>query len=133
MVEHHHVAIALICRDDRWLVQRRREGGHLAGTWEFPGGKVESGESVEAALVREVAEEVGIMVATLHPLPVIDHDYGDRRVTLHPFLCSATGGAVGREGQSLCWLTVKELSRLEIPAANRVLLPQMEEHPGTDS
>jgi len=131
MVEHHLVAIALIRRHDRWLVQRRREGDHLAGVWEFPGGKVEPGEAVETALYREVAEEVGVALTVLRPLPEIDHDYGDRRVTLHPFLCSATGEAVGREGQPLCWLTVEEIARLEIPAANRALLPEMEERPGT--
>jgi len=121
-VEHHHVAIALIRRRGRWLVQRRRDGDHLAGTWEFPGGKVEPGESTEAALAREVAEEVGIAVTILQPLPVIDHDYGDRWVTLHPFLCSATGEAVSSEGQPLRWVTMEELGRLSIPEANRELI-----------
>jgi len=120
-VGHHHVAIALIRRHDRWLVQRRREGEHLAGIWEFPGGKVEPGESTEAALAREVAEEVGIAVTIVRPLPVIDHDYGDRRVTLHPFLCSTTGEAEGNEGQQLQWVTPEELARLPIPEANREL------------
>ncbi len=131
-MEHHHVAIALIRRDGRWLVQRRGDGGHLAGRWEFPGGKVEPGESTEAALAREVTEEVGIAVVILRSLPAIDHDYGDRRVTLHPFMCAATGEAVGREGQQLRWFTAEELSRLSIPAANRALLPEMEGRPGAD-
>jgi len=132
-VEHHHVAIALIHHHGRWLVQQRGDGGHLAGAWEFPGGKVEPGESVESALHREVAEEVGIAVTILRPAPPVDHDYGDRRVTLHPFLCApATGEAVGREGQPLCWLTVEEIARLEIPAANQALLSEMEERPGTE-
>lgn len=121
-MEHLHVAIALIRRDGRWLVQRRRAGGHLAHTWEFPGGKIEAGESAEAALVREVAEEVGITVTILRRLAAIDYDYGDCRVTLHPFLCAATGEAVGREAQPLCWITPEGLARLDIPEANRALI-----------
>ncbi len=121
-MEHLHVAIALIRRDGRWLVQQRREGGHLAGRWEFPGGKVEAGECVEAALHREVAEEVGIAVVVLQTLAPIDHDYVDRRVTLHPFVCAAIGEAAGREAQRLRWVALEELARLETPEANRALI-----------
>ncbi len=119
---HDHVAVALIGRHGRWLVQQRRAGVHLAGLWEFPGGKVGAGESIEEALRREVIEEVGVAVASLRPLRAVEHDYGDRRVTLHPFLCTTDGEPRGCEGQPLRWVTVEELTRLPTPAANHTFV-----------
>ncbi|HBB41021.1 MAG: 8-oxo-dGTP diphosphatase MutT [Nitrospirae bacterium CG18_big_fil_WC_8_21_14_2_50_70_55] len=125
-MDHHHVAIALISRHGRWLVQQRRAGVPLAGSWEFPGGKVEAGESGATALLREVMEEVGMAVTIDRALPPLTHDYADRRVTLHPFVCTATDAPVACEGQLLRWVTAEELANLEIPAANRALLSHLQ-------
>ncbi|RMF87229.1 MAG: (deoxy)nucleoside triphosphate pyrophosphohydrolase, partial [Nitrospirae bacterium] len=85
-------------------MQRRPAGRPLASTWEFPGGKVEVGETLQAAVARECREEVGCAVAVVRPLPPIRYRYPHARVTLHPFLCRPLGAAVPREGQRLRWL-----------------------------
>jgi len=127
-----HVAIALIERDGRWLVQRRPPGKHLAGTWEFPGGKVAAGERARDAVVREVREELGLCVAIDAALPTVDHDYGERQVVLHPIVCHIVDGIPAAvEGQVICWMTPAALAQLPIPAANRRLvedLPRLGRH-----
>ena len=117
------VAIALICRRRRWLVQRRRLGQHLAGKWEFPGGKVADGETPEAALHREVREELAVDIEVVEALPVVGHDYPDRRVVLHPFLCRLADGTPSAvDGQAIRWVDLDELSALPTPEANQGLV-----------
>ena len=126
------VAIALIEADGRWLVQQRPAGRHLAGTWEFPGGKVASGETAREAVAREVREELGLQVAIDAALPVVRHDYPDRQVVLHPFICHVVDGTpAALEGQAIRWVTAEALASLPIPAANRALvesLPRLGRH-----
>jgi mutator protein MutT len=114
------VALALIRRGERWFLQRRAPGNPvLPGLWEFPGGKVEGGESLEAALERELQEETGLDLLTARSCTVLD---GTPR--LHPFLVEAEGepSTVLAWG----WFTVEEMLRLPIPPMNRALLERLD-------
>jgi 8-oxo-dGTP diphosphatase len=101
-----------VLRDDsgRVLISQRPEGKHAAGFWEFPGGKIHSGESPLQALCRELAEEIGIVVSAAMPLMSFRHDYPERVVELHVFEVSRYAGEPhGLEGQALRWVSVDEL------------------------
>lgn len=120
-----HVAVAVVVRNGRVLIARRPDQAHQGGLLEFPGGKVEQGESVQQALVREIAEETGLKVPedSLEPVIGIRHDYGDKRVFLDVWSShEAAGDAVGREGQPIAWLTPAELKDDDFPAANRPII-----------
>ncbi|WP_137818111.1 Nudix family hydrolase [Pseudomonas sp. 2FG] len=109
--------------DGRVLLARRPEDKHQGGLWEFPGGKVEEGESVPAALQRELAEELGIQVSTARPLIQVQHDYADKHVLLDVWEVSAFSGEPhGAEGQPLAWVSAKQLADYEFPAANRPIV-----------
>ncbi|MEO7387325.1 MAG: 8-oxo-dGTP diphosphatase MutT [Gammaproteobacteria bacterium] len=95
----------------RILIAQRPPGGHVGGFWEFPGGKLKDGESVEAALARELREELGIDVEAATPFMAYRHEYPERRVELHVFLVERYAGEPqGVEGQPLRWVTVAELA-----------------------
>ncbi|MFN7173803.1 MAG: (deoxy)nucleoside triphosphate pyrophosphohydrolase [Thermaurantiacus tibetensis] len=118
----------LVDGEGRVLVTERPEGREMAGLWEFPGGKVEPGESPEAALVRELAEELGIQTAEscLAPCGFASHAYDRARVVLLAFaLRKWQGVPAAREGQRLQWLPVPALFRLAMPPADRPLLGQI--------
>ncbi|MDD2051458.1 Nudix family hydrolase [Pseudomonas putida] len=119
-----HVAAAVIRGlDGRILIARRADTQHQGGLWEFPGGKVEAGESVEVALARELSEELGIGVTTARPLIAVRHDYPDKQVLLDVWEVSAfTGEPHGAEGQPLAWVTARELSDYAFPAANQPIV-----------
>ncbi|MDC0664068.1 Nudix family hydrolase [Marinobacter sp. SS21] len=120
-----HVAVAVIRRGERVLIARRPDHVHQGGLLEFPGGKVEPGETVQAALVREIHEETGLVVApdSLRPVIGIRHDYGDKRVFLDVWSTAAvTGEAHGREGQEVGWLPLADLRDADFPAANRPII-----------
>ncbi len=119
-----HVAAAVIRgADKRILIARRADTQHQGGLWEFPGGKVEEGESVRAALARELAEELAITVTTARPLIKVQHDYPDKQVLLDVWEVSAfTGEPHGAEGQPLAWVTARELPNYEFPEANRPIV-----------
>jgi len=121
----HVVAAALIDVDGRVLVAQRPAGKHLAGTWEFPGGKIEPGETPETALVRELREELGIDTATscLAPAGFASHAYAEFHLILLLFGCRKwTGTPRGREGQAVRWVRAPELFSLDMPPADRPLL-----------
>jgi len=110
-----------IIRDDsgRILVNQRRPGTHLAGFWEFPGGKRHSGEGREAALTRELHEELGIDVVAAVPLLSLHHEYSDRRVHLDVWtVLEFTGAPRSREAQVIDWVAVDALSSLELLPAD---------------
>jgi 8-oxo-dGTP diphosphatase len=118
-------AAALVDRDGRVLVAQRPAGKHLAGTWEFPGGKLEPGEAPEAALVRELAEELGIdtTASCLAPCGFASHSYEAFHLVLLLFACRKwTGTPHGRQGQAVKWVRVPELFALDMPPADRPLL-----------
>lgn len=119
-----HVAVGVV-RDaqGKVLVARRHAHLHQGGLWEFPGGKVEPGETVEQALRRELQEEVAIEVLRATPLLNLRHDYGDRRVRLDVWRVDEfAGSAIGREAQPIYWATPQELLTLDFPAANRPIV-----------
>lgn len=115
-----HVAVGVIRGDGGdILIAQRAKHAHQGGLWEFPGGKVESGESVQEALCRELKEEVGIEVRAAAPLIKVRHDYGDRRVLLDVWNVSRFSGEPrGCEGQAMRWMAPDRLEELHFPAAN---------------
>ncbi|KPQ27439.1 MAG: 8-oxo-dGTP diphosphatase [Marinobacter excellens HL-55] len=120
-----HVAVAVIVRGGRVLIARRPDHVHQGGLLEFPGGKVETDETVQQALVREILEETGLRVplASLTPVIVIRHNYGDKQVCLDVWQTTeAEGEAEGREGQPIDWLAPDTLRDEDFPAANRPII-----------
>jgi mutator protein MutT len=117
------IALALIQRDGRWFLQRRAPGNSvLPGLWEFPGGKVEAGESVIEGLRRELREEVGLVAGEVRPLPVLEGP-----VRLHPFLVQAEGNP--RTELAWGWFKAEDLDRLPIPPMNRALIASLAQLP----
>ena len=105
------VAAAIIERDGRFLVTRRQAGVHLAGHWEFPGGKCDAGESLAECLARELREELGVDAAVGDELLATTHDYADRRVELHFLRCQLRGEPRPQLGQEMRWVARRELRR----------------------
>ncbi|WP_444900079.1 8-oxo-dGTP diphosphatase MutT [Microbulbifer sp. VAAC004] len=119
-----HVAVGVVRRSDgKILIARRPDHLHMGGRWEFPGGKVESGESVQQALTRELLEEVAIEVDQLQPLVEIQHEYAEKTVLLDTWQVTAfSGEAQGREGQETAWVAVQELNNYQFPDANQAII-----------
>ena len=119
-------AVALIDADGRVLLARRPEGKSMAGLWEFPGGKVELGETPEAALIRELKEELGIDTwsSCLAPLTFASHSYPDFHLLMPVFACRRWQGmAQAREGQELAWVAPARLRDYPMPPADLPLIP----------
>lgn len=119
-------AVALIDRDGRVLLAQRPEGKSLAGLWEFPGGKVEAGETPEVALIRELKEELGIdtKASCLAPLTFASHSYDDFHLLMPLFACRRWEGiAEAREGQKLAWVMPNRLRDYPMPPADLPLIP----------
>jgi 8-oxo-dGTP diphosphatase len=117
-------ACVLLDGEGRILIAKRPPGCPLAGLWEFPGGKVEAGESPEHALSRELAEELGIEIAAddLAPLTFASHAYPDFHLLMPLFLCSRWRGALTpQEGQELAWIRPAELASYDMPPADEPL------------
>jgi len=119
-----HVAAGVIRgADDHVLIAKRPMDKHQGGLWEFPGGKVEAGETAEAALARELAEELGIALTSARPLIQVRHDYPDKQVLLDVWeVLGFNGEPHGAEGQPLAWVAAEELPRYDFPAANRPII-----------
>jgi len=114
------VAGAVFDQAGRVLIAERPAGKHLAGRWEFPGGKIGAGESHEQALARELHEELGIAVRACEPLVTLVHAYPDREVELHLHVVQAWDGtARGLDGQRLKWVSLAELADEDILEADR--------------
>ena len=117
------VAVAVIYKNGRILIDKRKPDGLLGGLWEFPGGKVRKGESLEAALSREIREELGITVRILHPLATVQHSYSHFSVTLHAFKCAyAAGTPTCRTCVDYKWVHPKQLKKYAFPAANKKIM-----------
>jgi 8-oxo-dGTP diphosphatase len=119
------VAVALIDADGRVLLAQRPEGKQMAGLWEFPGGKVQPGETPEAALIRELKEELGIDVseACLAPLTFASHRYERFHLLMPLYVCRRWSGTVAaQEGQSLAWVRAAKLDQYAMPPADKPLV-----------
>ena len=119
-------AAGLVDADGRVLIAQRPEGKSLAGLWEFPGGKIEPGETPEEAIVRELEEELGIetKVACLAPLTFASHSYEDFHLLMPLFVCRRFWGTpVAREAQTLKWVRPKQMRDYPMPPADAPLIP----------
>ncbi|WP_439872354.1 8-oxo-dGTP diphosphatase MutT [Rhizobium leguminosarum] len=123
-------ACALIDADGRILLAQRPEGKSLAGLWEFPGGKVEQGETPEETLVRELDEELGIKtkIACLAPLTFASHTYETFHLLMPLYICRRYEGIPqGREGQALKWVRPQALRDYPMPPADEPLIPMLQD------
>ena len=123
------VAAALVAESGRILLQQRAPGGSMAGLWEFPGGKVEQGETPEAALVRELEEELGITVdeAALTPASFASAFVGERHMTLLLYVCrSWRGEPRPLDASALAWTALDEMHALPMPPADEPLIGLLE-------
>jgi len=123
-------AVALVDRDGRVLLAQRPEGKKLAGMWEFPGGKVEAGETPEAALIRELGEELGIDTAQscLAPLSFASHSYDDFHLIMLVFVCRKWQGTPQPlDGGDLAWVRPARLRDYEMPPADLPLIPVLQD------
>jgi 8-oxo-dGTP diphosphatase len=116
------VTAAVIEREGRFLVTRRQPGVHLAGAWEFPGGKCDSGESLRACMVRELREELAVDADVGTEVLTTTHEYEDRRVELHFLRCRISGEPSAQLGQAVRWVSREELVDLEFPPADAELI-----------
>lgn len=119
---HIVVVAAIIQHDDRFLLTRRQDGVHLAGYWEFPGGKVANGESHAAALRREIGEELDADVVVRDLVLETTHAYVERTVTLFFYRCNLIGEPRPMLGQAMEWIARGELSSLPFPPADEELI-----------
>jgi 8-oxo-dGTP diphosphatase len=123
-------AVALLDADNRVLLAQRPEGKSMAGLWEFPGGKVESGETPEAALIREMNEELGIDTheSCLAPIGFASHAYDDFHLLMPLFVCRKWKGTPeAREGQTLTWVRPNALRDYPMPLADVPLVAQLQD------
>ena len=119
----HVVAAVIYNRNkEKVLIAKRSDDKHQGGKWEFPGGKVEAGESAKQALQRELFEELGITISNGQPLIQIRHQYPEKSVFLDVFEVIANGSAIGKEGQEIAWVDKNKLSTFTFPAANLPIL-----------
>jgi 8-oxo-dGTP diphosphatase len=119
-------ACALVDADGRVLLAQRPEGKQLAGLWEFPGGKVEPGETPEQCIIRELHEEIGVEtdIPCLAPLTFASHSYDDFHLLMPLFVCRRFRGiAQPREGQTLKWVRPREMRDYPMPPADAPLIP----------
>lgn len=126
-------ACALLDRENRILLAQRPEGKALAGLWEFPGGKVEAGETPEESLIRELSEELGVTATApcLAPLTFASHTYEDFHLLMPLYVCRryeappGLGLGPGREGQALKWVKARDLRNYDMPPADDPLIPHL--------
>lgn len=122
------VACALIDMDNRVLIAQRPAGKEMAGLWEFPGGKIETGETPDAAIIREMAEELGIEIKQpcLAPLTFASHSYEKFHLLMPFFVCRRwQGDVVAKEHQSLKWVRVNRLRDFDMPPADKPLIAHL--------
>lgn len=125
----HVVAVALVDVDGRILLQQRPENKPMAGLWEFPGGKMEPGETPEAALVRELHEELGIdtHVSCLAPAAFASERLGDRHMLLLLYICRKWSGTiVAKEASAFKWVRPVQMHALDMPPADRPLIGMLD-------
>ncbi len=122
MPERIVVVAAVVERHGRFLVTRRLDGTHLAGCWEFPGGKVHEGETHEAALAREISEELNAGISNLRKIFQTAHAYPERTVELHFFRGELMGDPEPMLGQAVRWIARDEFTSMDFPPADAELI-----------
>jgi len=121
------VVAAVICRDGKILITRRLDTAHLPGLWEFPGGKVEPGETLKAALMREIRKEIGLSVIVFDQCLSIEHEYPRKSVSLHFFNCAIVAGEPRAiQVADFCWVTPPELTTYPFPEADREIILRLQ-------
>ena len=121
------VAAGLICHEGRYLIALRKPGVHLAGYWEFPGGKRETGESLEECLRRELYEELRIKIDLPVPYQIVRHDYADKTVELHFFRCAIEQGrATPVDCAEIRWVFPEDLAQFKFPPADEVIIKALQ-------
>jgi mutator protein MutT len=121
------VVAAVICRDGKILITRRLDTAHLPGLWEFPGGKVEPGETLKAALMREIREELGLSIIVFDQCLSIEHEYPRKSVKLHFFNCAIVAGEPRSiQVADLSWVTPPELTTYSFPEADREIILRLQ-------
>ncbi|TEW54912.1 8-oxo-dGTP diphosphatase MutT [Psychromonas sp. RZ22] len=117
IVRNHH---------EQFLISRRQAGQHLAGKWEFPGGKVENGETTENAMIRELKEEVGLTAIDYQLFDALDFQYDELHLSLHFYLVTTFAyDAVAQEGQVIKWVSGAELTEYDFPKANMSVIRRL--------
>jgi 8-oxo-dGTP diphosphatase len=136
MADRHEIFVVagVLARGEEVLIAQRPADKHGEGLWEFPGGKIEADESADAALARELHEELGIEVVASAHLISLTHDYDERRVHLEFLTVSEWHGEpVGREGQQVRWCARSALGRVDFLAANAPIISELQRQEGTSS
>ena len=124
------VAAGLLFQSGKLLITQRPPGGHLAGLWEFPGGKCEPGETLPECLQRELHEELGVLVNVRECVETLEHAYPEKIVQLSFYQCALVmGEPEGREGQSIAWVGSDELGDYQFPEADAQLLEKLKANP----
>jgi 8-oxo-dGTP diphosphatase len=119
------VVVAVIEESGSVLLMRRPVGAHLEGYWEFPGGKVEAGETLESALFREVREEVGWEILVLEKMDEVDYSYADRDVRLHFYRCVRRTQKEPAPPLEYVWVPFQKLPRYKVPPANQKVVQRL--------
>ncbi|MGQ9836398.1 MAG: A/G-specific adenine glycosylase [Cyanobacteriota bacterium] len=124
---HKQIAVAIVFRGEEILIDQRPETSMLSGLWEFPGGKIEPGETAAECVVREVKEEIGIDIEVVTELTTIEHAYTHFTITLTAFICRYLGGeAQALQCTEVRWISPAALSEFPFPAANQKLFPHLQ-------
>ena len=126
-IEQQIISIAIVQnKQKQLLISRRQKGQHLAGKWEFPGGKVEEGELLTLAMIRELKEEVGLIATEYQLFESLNFEYEQLQLTLHFYLVTDyTGEAMPLEGQDIKWINAAELIEYDFPKANLSVLKKL--------
>lgn len=122
------VAAGIIAHEGRYLIARRKAGSHLGGLWEFPGGKRETGETLEECLHRELWEELNVRISAPTPFQIIRHEYPEKIVELHFFCCCIEAGiAIARDCAELRWVYPHEMAAFEFPPADHPVIAALQQ------
>ncbi|HTW95993.1 MAG TPA: 8-oxo-dGTP diphosphatase MutT [Tepidisphaeraceae bacterium] len=121
------VAIAVVLREGRILICQRRQQDSFGGYWEFPGGKLETGEELEACVRREIREELDLVIRPIDALAAVRHEYPGLDLTLHPFLCECVANEPRAIGcQALRWVLPRELGDYRFPPASEPIIAEIQ-------
>lgn len=131
---HCHVTAGVIWKDGKLLISKRAEGAHLAGFWEFPGGKQEPGEDLRQCLEREIREEMGIEARAEAQLLTVEHEYAEKRISLHVFNCTwIKGEPLALQCQEIRWVERDELSDFIFPPPDMRVIERLTKEKGGGS